>query len=154
MRARLLLATALAFLLAFPGAALAACPQTTLGDIEDEVMCTVCGTTLGLATEAPQALREREFILTQIEACRSKEEIKTALVAEFGPEVLATPSDQGFDLAAYLVPVAALGLGALAVGVAGLRWRRTRPATTASLPPAPSGPASSRLDADLERYEL
>ena len=43
-------------LLAPAAAALAAdCPQTTLGDVEDEVMCPVCGVPLGLATEAPQA---------------------------------------------------------------------------------------------------
>ena len=38
------------------------CPKTTLGDVEDEVMCPVCGTPLGLATEAPQAERERALI--------------------------------------------------------------------------------------------
>ena len=38
------------------------CPETSLGDLEDEVMCPVCGTSLGLATEAPQAQRERAFI--------------------------------------------------------------------------------------------
>ena len=49
--------------LALPGAALAAdCPRTTLGDVEDEVMCPICGTPLGLATDAPQADRERAYI--------------------------------------------------------------------------------------------
>ncbi|MEJ7717355.1 MAG: hypothetical protein WKF31_05085 [Thermoleophilaceae bacterium] len=33
-------------------------------------MCTVCGTTLGLATEAPQAQRERAFILDADRALR------------------------------------------------------------------------------------
>ena len=46
-------------LLASPRRARRDCPKTTLGDIEDEVMCPVCGTPLGLATEAPQAQRER-----------------------------------------------------------------------------------------------
>ncbi len=29
-------------------------PQTSLADIEDEVMCPICGVTLELATEAPE----------------------------------------------------------------------------------------------------
>ena len=128
-----------------------ACPKTSLGDLEDEVMCPVCGTQLGLATEAPQADRERAFIQRLIDDCKSKEEVKAALVAEFGDEVLAQPDDDGFEIAAYLIPLAIL-LGAgtvIAVGVR--RWRR-RPA-------APSGAASTateskRLDDDLARYDL
>jgi cytochrome c-type biogenesis protein CcmH len=82
----------------------------------------------------------------------SKEEIKDALVAEYGPEVLAVPATSGFDLTAWVVPAAAILLagGALAVGIG--RWRRS------GGPPA--GPPSSdaadreRLDADLGRYDL
>jgi cytochrome c-type biogenesis protein CcmH len=140
----------LALLLALAPAA-AACPETSLGDLEDEVMCPVCGTSLGLATEAPQAQRQRAFIQRLIDQCKSKEEVKTALVAEFGEEVLALPEDDGFEIAAYLIPLAIL-LGAgttIAVGVR--RWRR-RPA-------APGGPDASateekRLDDDLARYDL
>ena len=91
MRSHLLLALGLIGLLALPPAALAACPQTTLDDLEDEVMCTVCGTPLGLATEAPQAQRERALIERLIARCRSKDEIKGALAAQFGRRVLATP---------------------------------------------------------------
>jgi cytochrome c-type biogenesis protein CcmH/NrfF len=130
----------------------AACPQTSLGDLEDEVMCPVCGTSLGLATEAPQAQRERAFIQGLIDDCKSKDEIKTALVAEFGDEVLALPDDDGFDLAAYLVPLAILlGAGtAIAVGVR--RWR-ARPAAASDARDA-SARESKRLDDDLARYDL
>ena len=55
-------------------------------------MCPVCGTTLELASDSPQAIREREFIRGLIAEGRTKEEIKDALVAEFGEEVLATPT--------------------------------------------------------------
>ena len=43
----------------------------------------------------PQAQRERFFIERQIADCRSKEEIKNALVAQFGESVLALPGDNG-----------------------------------------------------------
>ena len=147
--------TALA--LAAPATGLAAsCPRTTLGDIEDEVMCPVCGTSLAVASEAPQAERERALIRRLVDGCKSKEEVKAALAAEFGDDVLATPGDDGFDLAAYLVPGLALLVGGAALGAAALGWRRSG-ARTRSEPDeseATSGPAAARLDSDLERYEL
>jgi len=147
---RRVLLAALVVALALPAAAAAQCPKTTLGDIEDEVMCPVCGTPLSLATEAPQAQRQRELIQRLIADCRSKEQIKAALVAEFGEGVLALPDDEGFDLAAYVVPAIGVLLAAGALGFAALRWRKRRP-RAAGPPPAAAG---SRLDEDMDRYEL
>jgi cytochrome c-type biogenesis protein CcmH/NrfF len=143
-----LLAAALA--LVVPGAAAAQCPRTTLGDVEDEVMCPVCGTPLSLATEAPQAVRQRELIQRLVADCRSKEEIKAVLVDEFGEGVLALPDDEGFDLAAYLVPALGILLAGAALGLAAMRWRRRGVRTE----PPPSGAAATRLDEDLDRYDL
>ena len=140
-----------------PAAALAAdCPQTTLGDIEDEVMCPICGTPLGLATEAPQAQRERAFIERLIADCRSKDEIKRALVAQFGEGVLALPGDAGDDdgiedVLVYVIPALGLLLAARRHRLrrsragAGDRRPRRRPAAAAD---------SSRVDVDMERYDL
>lgn len=122
---RRVLATA-AVLLAVAAPSAAACPKTTLGDVEDEVMCPVCGTPLALATEAPQAQRERELIRRLVDGCRSKDEVKAVLAAEFGEDVLALPEAEGFDLAAYLVPGLAILMAGGAVGVSALRWRRGR----------------------------
>ena len=59
---RLVALTLAALMLAAPAAAAAAsCPKTSLADIEDEVMCPVCGTLLQLS-DSPQADRERVFI--------------------------------------------------------------------------------------------
>ena len=145
-----------AALLATPAAAAAQCPQTTLGDIEDEVMCPVCGTPLGLATDAPQADRERAYIERLIADCRSKDEIKQALAAQFGDAVLALPGDAGDDdlgdVLVYVIPALGIVLAAAGIAFAVVRWRRTRG------PRAPdssgAGAAERRLDADMERYEL
>jgi cytochrome c-type biogenesis protein CcmH/NrfF len=148
------LALALALLaLAAPVAGAATCPRTTLGDVENEVMCPVCGTPLALATEAPQAERERALIQRLVDDCRSKEEIKEVLVAEFGDDVLSLPGDDGFDLAAYVVPALIVLLGGGAVAAAALAWRRTRPrrATAAA---APDDAVAKRLVDDMERYDL
>ncbi|MEJ7789172.1 MAG: cytochrome c-type biogenesis protein CcmH [Thermoleophilaceae bacterium] len=154
MRGALVAACAVLVLALFPAVALAAtCPRTSLSDVEKEVMCPVCGTPLGLATEAPQAERERELIRRLVEDCRSKEEVKERLVAEFGTEVLALPGDDGFDLAAYIVPALALLLAGGALAAAALGWRRVRGGHTDLTAKAPSAAASERLQSDLDRYD-
>jgi cytochrome c-type biogenesis protein CcmH len=144
---------ALAALAAPAAAAAQDCPKTTLGDIEDEVMCPICGTPLAVATEAPQAQQEREFIEGQIADCRSKDEIKRALVAQFGESVLALPGDESGDedlgdVLVYVIPAVGILLALAGIGLAVLRWRRR---------PRAAGPGqadSGRLDADMERYDL
>ena len=150
------LATTLVLLLTVAPAALAqSCPRTSLGDIEDEVMCPVCGTSLALASEAPQAERQREFIERRIADCQSKDEIKDALAAEFGDEVLALPGDEGFELAAYLIPVLAILAAAAGIGVGLVRWRRRGGADLAGAGSAALGASDEqRLDDDLARYDL
>ena len=141
--------------LAAPAAATAAdCqPRTTLGAVENDVMCPVCGTPLALATEAPQANRQRAFIQKLVDDCLTKGQIEDRLVAEYGSEVLATPDDSGFDLAATLVPALALALGGGAVAAAALHWRRTRRSTGSDAKPAVEGTAvTKRLQDDLDRY--
>jgi cytochrome c-type biogenesis protein CcmH/NrfF len=149
------IAAAVLLLLLAPAASLAACPKTSLADVENEVMCPVCGVPLGLATEAPQAQRERDFIQREAARCKSKQQIKDELVAQFGDRVLALPPQKGFDLAAYLVPAAIvlLGMGAVATLVVKRRRSGAAPATPGSTP-ALGGDDSARLEADLERYDL
>lgn len=149
---RAALLTALALLALVPAGALAQCPRTSVADIEDEVMCPVCGTTLQLATEAPQAIREREFIQRQVDSCKSKAQVKDALAAEFGPGVLAVPEDSGFALSAYLVPIAVMILGLGGILLAAARWRRRPAAPAGPAPPPLSSSESDRLDRDMERY--
>jgi cytochrome c-type biogenesis protein CcmH len=146
-------ALTLVFLLA-PAASFAACPKTSLADVEDEVMCPVCGVPLGLATEAPQANRERAFIQREAERCKSKQQIKNELVAQFGDRVLALPPEKGFNLAAYIVPALIVVAGAAAVGTVAVRRRRSSNAAAPATTPALGGDDAARLEADLDRYDL
>ena len=144
--------------LALPAAATAAdCPKTTLGDVEDEVMCSVCGTPLALAEEAPQAQRERAYIERLIAACRSKDDIKRGLVAQFGPAVLAMPGDAGDDggiedKLIYIIPGAGLLLALGAIALTATRWRASKRRQPTAKPAASAD--SSRVDLDMERYDL
>ncbi|MDQ3721080.1 MAG: cytochrome c-type biogenesis protein CcmH [Actinomycetota bacterium] len=151
---RALLAALAAALLVPAGAVAAACPQTSVGELEDQVQCLECGVPLELATESPQANRQRALIGRLADSCRSEDEIKDRLVAEFGPRVLTTPEDEGFDLVAWLVPMIALLVAATGIGLAARRWRRSgrdRPVAAADSGHPPEG---GRLDADLDRYDL
>ena len=150
--------TALLVLLMAAPAAAQDCPKTTLGDVEDEVMCPVCGTPLGLATEAPQAQDQRAFIQELIAQCKSKDEVKQALVAEFGERVLALPGDQGDDdlgdVLVYAVPAVGIALAAGGIAFAVVRWRRRTRGGAESGSPALAGSDGSRLDDDIDRYDL
>jgi cytochrome c-type biogenesis protein CcmH len=135
--------------------AAAVAPQTSLGEISSEVMCPVCGTLLELA-ESPQAQSEKAFISRLVAEGKSKEQIKDTLVAEYGTEVLALPQGSGFDLSAYLVPVVAFVIAAIALILGVLRWRRAG-ASHEREEPAPDQPSvadAERLEADLARYDL
>jgi cytochrome c-type biogenesis protein CcmH len=138
-------------------AALVAAPalaenQASLPDIEDEVMCPICGTTLQLSN-SPQAERERVLIRRLIDQGLTKQQIKDELVAEYGKDVLATPESSGFDLTAWLLPIAGLAIAILGIGIALWRWRR-RARDDTPPPGAPEGEQAERLDADLARYDL
>ena len=146
---------ALFALLALTSPALAAAPQTSITDVEDEVMCPICGTLLELA-ESPQAQRQRVLVKRLIAEGKTKAEIKDALVAEYGRQVLALPGGSGFDLSAYLVPAIAFVIAAIALGIGVHRWRRTGkgPGGSDKAAAGPQGEDAERLEADLARYDL
>lgn len=153
-RLALVAALLLAATWTIPAPAGAAEPQTSLADIEDEVMCTVCGITLELAN-APQAQQERELINELVAQGKTKEEIKDALVVEYGPEVLAVPSAEGFDLVAWVLPIVAFIAALIAITLAARRWRGDRDTAVgaAGAPAAVDAVEDARLSADLRRYD-
>jgi cytochrome c-type biogenesis protein CcmH len=125
------IAAAIALLGAGAPTAAAQEPRASLPDVEDEVMCPICGTLLE-ESQSPQAERERELIRRLIGEGKDKEQIKDELVAEYGSNVLATPSGSGFDLVAWLVPGLAIALAAA---------------------PSLSAPDATRLEEDMSRYD-
>jgi cytochrome c-type biogenesis protein CcmH len=126
--------------LATAGGARAATPPRA-ADLEAEIVCPVCETTLD-QSNAPIAQRMKAFIRTRIAAGDSKQQIKDALVAEFGTEVLAEPPGGGFGLLAWLLPIGALLVGAVAVGLLVRTWSRRR---------GPPPPDPGELDPELDR---
>jgi len=121
------------------GAASGAPPNAA--DLEAELVCPVCETTLD-QSNAPVAERMKTFIRVRIAAGDTEQEIKDALVAEFGPGVLAEPPGGGFGALAWLLPLGALFGGAIAVGLLVRTWSRRA---------EPSEPVAEQLDPELDR---
>jgi len=150
---RRLALVALLLALVAPSGALAAEPQFRMSDIESELMCPTCQSRLDMSY-SPAADRIRAFIEEKRQLGWTEQEVKDALVADFGPAVLAAPPAEGFGLVAWIVPLLAVG-GALAILVgAVVLWRRHPPPPRAAVAGAPGGsvgdPAiEARIDAEL-----
>ena len=140
--------------LAVAGTAFASERRPTLSELEPELVCPTCETTLD-QSNAPIARRMKQFIVARIAAGDTKGEIKAKLVAEFGAAVLAEPPKKGFDLLAWVLPLAGLLGGAALLGAAAWRWSRGRgaqPSEPVAAPPlAPE--LERRLDAELRAFD-
>jgi cytochrome c-type biogenesis protein CcmH len=144
---------AMAIFLALAPAANAACP--TVADLEDELICPTCKTTLD-QSDAPVARQIKALVAQRVEQCVPKQQIKDELVADFGPSVLAAPPREGFHWLAWLLPL--VGLLAAAAVISVLVWRWSRSPTVAAAADSngrqPLDPElERRLDRELARYD-
>jgi cytochrome c-type biogenesis protein CcmH len=146
----LLVAVLVALMAAAP--ALASERHPTLAELEGEIICPTCHTSLD-QSDSPIALRIKSFISARIAAGDTKSQIKSKLVAQFGEGVLAEPPKHGFGLLAWVLPIAGILCAAAVVGVLAWRWTRWRgPAVAAA--GAPLGPElDRRVDEELARFD-
>ncbi len=121
---RLLSLVLAALVLAAPAAASERHP--TQGELEGELMCPICeGETLA-QSDSPAAQRIKAYIAERIAAGDTKSEIKDKLVKQWGKRILAAPTRHGFDLLAWVLPLAGVTAGAAILGVLAWRWTRVR----------------------------
>ncbi len=129
-------------------------PRTSLPVIERQVMCVTCKIPLNVA-QSPQADRERAFIQGLINQGDDEAQIKQALVGQYGPAALGLPRDHGFDLTAYLVPLAVVLALLATLALLLPSWRRharaqnTEVTSAAKLDPVDT----DRLESDLARFD-
>jgi cytochrome c-type biogenesis protein CcmH len=146
---RLVPLACLVALLGLAAPALSSEAHPTLAELESELVCPTCHTTLA-QSNAPIADRMRAFLIGRIEAGDTKSEIKEKLVANFGEGVLAAPPKKGFNLVAWILPLVGGGVALLVLALLARRWARHQPE------PGPAGgdPAANGrgpLDPELER---
>jgi cytochrome c-type biogenesis protein CcmH/NrfF len=116
---------AVALACAGPAAAACAQPKTSLSYLEGQIMCPTCHTTLD-QSDSQAAERIKVFIQQHIDRCESADQIRAALVANYGSRILAAPTHKGLDLLAWWLPLGGAigGAAVLAFGV--WRWSRRR----------------------------
>jgi cytochrome c-type biogenesis protein CcmH len=119
-------------------------------ELEGEVMCPVCGTTLDQSS-SPAAQQIKRVIAAGIAAGDTKSEIKDSLVAEYGDAILAAPPRHGFGLLAWWLPIGGILVAAVVVGLGAWRWSRAREPAPRTVPLDPA--LERRLDDELRRYE-
>jgi cytochrome c-type biogenesis protein CcmH len=125
----------------------------TLAELEPELMCIVCNTTIDQSTSA-FADRERALIRKYIAEGDTKSEIKQKFVDQFGPQILAAPPDSGFNILAWWLPIVGILAGGLALGCLAWRWSRRRGGPPEEPPSAPLTPdLERRVDRELARFE-
>jgi cytochrome c-type biogenesis protein CcmH len=154
------LAAVLAVLaLAFAAPALASEQHPSQSELEAELVCPTCHTTLD-ESDSPVARQMKAYIRMRIAAGATKSQIIDELVGppnNMGKAVLGVPSKHGFDLLAWLLPFVGIALGAVILGGAAWYWSRNRApdgtAVSATTGPPLEPELERRVDEELARFD-
>lgn len=119
-------------------------------ELEGEVMCPVCGTTLD-QSDSPAAQQIKRVIAERIAAGDTKSQIENRLVAEYGTAILAAPPHSGFGLLVWWLPVVGILTAAVVVGLGAWRWSSARDRDVAAVGLDPA--LERRLDDELARWD-
>ena len=123
-------------------------PAARFTEIGHKMMC-ICGCNQILLecnhVGCPDSDGMRNELMAAVSRGDSDSLVEQAFVQKYGPTVLAAPTTQGFDRAAYIVPFAALFLGFGIVVLIVRGWRNGPPS-------GPTGGATSGRNAELERF--
>ena len=117
-----------------------------------ELYCPTCESTPLDVCPTHTCSDWRELIRQQLAEGQSKEEILDYFLANFGPQVLKEPPQEGFNLAVWVVPVVLIAVSGVffALYLRRLKMAGTvTPATTTTVPPA----AATPLDPYREQVE-
>jgi cytochrome c-type biogenesis protein CcmF len=123
--------------------------------LEEEIMCT-CGCRLSVANCGMMNCHgregQREKIAAHLASGKDHDAVIAAFIDEFGEEILMSPVDRGFNRLAWLFPYLVGATGAVAVGVAALRWSRQQ-AGSSEAQPAADPDLEDRLDDELRNLD-
>jgi cytochrome c-type biogenesis protein CcmH len=143
-----LLATAAAAL-ALAAPALASEQHPTLSELENQIMCPICAGETLAQSDSPPAQRIKAHIQLRIRQGWTRSRIKRELVEIWGPRILAAPPRHGWDLLAWVLPLAGIIGGAGVIGVLAWGWSRRR--EEPEHPPGPWSLNGRPLDPEIER---
>jgi len=152
---RLLAGLLVALAFAGPGVfAATAAADVNYYSVVPQFMCVECHESLNQVNSL-EAIAEKTTLRRLIAQGLNLGQIKSGMVAQYGPDVLARPPAHGFNLTIYILPPAVLvgGLALLAYTLP--KWReRSKRASVTSLPGAAplDSDDAKRLDDELADF--
>ena len=105
-------------------------PPATLDEraysLKESTLCPICDGQNVLESNAPVANAIRQQIDDFVDDGFSDDEIRTFLAGQYGGDVNASPPKSGFAALVWVIPVVAVAVGALLLGLAFRGWRQGR----------------------------
>jgi cytochrome c-type biogenesis protein CcmH len=134
-----------------------------LSEIRRELAC-YCGCSLTVedclrSMRCSESAKLSRQVIDLSNTGKSKPEIIQAMLASYGETILSAPTKKGFNLAAWILPFAALGIGGLIVIIVVKMWAgQGKPAGAPAASAKPAAPAepdpySLRIEEELKRLE-
>jgi cytochrome c-type biogenesis protein CcmH len=117
-------------------------------EIEDNLIAPCCWSQPVSQHYSEVSEQIRQEVRAMVEAGKSRDEILDYYVAKYGERILATPRAKGFNALAYILPWAALALGA---GLLIALLRKLRSPAPSHIPGALPSVSDSRYDAIIEK---
>ncbi len=99
--------------------------SATVGSISEQLICQCgCNMVLSNCTHAECASREAMTALIEQKLAQGQSEVEIIqfFVAQYGEQVLASPSKRGFNLVAWVLPFAAILGGGVVIYIALRKW--------------------------------
>lgn len=126
-------------------------------ELEEALTCQCgCGLTVHSCNHltCPSAIPLRAEIREQMALGKTRAEILEHFRTKYGELILSAPTTRGFNLVAWILPFAALGVGLIFVLVVVRRWvaaQRARRADVPQVVAAPDARATAQYQSILER---
>ena len=121
------------------------------------VRCPICPEPIPVNdVQNAQALQMRQFIRGELQRGLSGDQVRQELAERYGATILLAPPQRGFDLLAWIVPLAVVSVCGVVLALAVRRWsRRTGPESSPLPAKQPDGQASETfiVGPQIKRYE-
>ena len=120
-------------------------------DVWNSTMSPFCPGRALIDCPSGQAAELRDWIVEQEKAGRSREEVEAELYDRFGDVILQAPKATGFGLAAYVIPVVGVALGALVLVIFLRRQAASARRAPAPVTMAPDPELDRLIDEEMSR---
>jgi cytochrome c-type biogenesis protein CcmH len=94
-----------------------------IDDVAASVRCPACRAESARDSQSTSAENVRDEIARRVEAGQSDDEIRAALAASFGDEILLEPPSSGSGSVVWMLPVVAIVVAGSALAMTFRRWR-------------------------------